>query len=365
MRSSKAHHKDTPLLSHFRAILGNDLNLSRTRFVSGIVCALIATRSVTFGRLALDFDGSDAKAGSVYRRIQRFMAGFHLADDLVCRLVTGFLGPSGPFDLVMDRTDWEIGLFHINILALGIRHKGCAIPVLFTVLPKKGTSNTAERIALMDRFIRMFGRERISSLAADREFIGAEWFGYLTGKTMDYFIRLRNNTLITGADGRAVSATRLFRGLGLGEYRRHRGRAAVFGVPCHVSATRVKAKGGRTELMLIASFGTDRCPFANYRERWQVETMFKAMKSSGFNINKTHLMHRDRIENLLKLVMIAYCWCSHVGAYLHLCVKPIKVKKDGRWRVSIFRYGLDHIVQELRTDNYRLIFNDLEILSCT
>lgn len=286
-------------------------------------------------------------------------------DSLVCRLVEGLLGPSGPFDLVMDRTDWKIGSFHINILALGIRHKGCAIPVLFSVLPKKGASNTAERIALMERFIGLFGRGRIGSLAADREFIGADWFIYLTIHVMPCYIRLRNNTLISTVKGGAVGGRTLFKGLGLGQFHRHRRPVKVFGVNCFVSATRVRAEGGKTELMIIASFDTDRCPFANYRERWQVETMFKAMKTSGFNINRTHLMHRERIENLLKLVMIAYCWCSHVGAYLHLCVKPIKVKKDGRWRMSLFRYGLDHIDKCLRKGVYGLIFNDFEILSWT
>ena len=93
--------------------------------------------------------------------------------------------------------------------------------------------------------------------------------------------------------------------------------------------------------------------------------MFKVMRSSGFNINKTHLMHQERIKNLLKPVMVAYCWCSHVGTNLHLTVKAISVKKNGRWRVSIFKYGLDHIALCLRKKIHDLIFNESEILSCT
>lgn len=38
------------------------------------------------------------------------------------------------------------GVFKINILFLAINCKGMAIPILWTLLPKKGCWNTAERI---------------------------------------------------------------------------------------------------------------------------------------------------------------------------------------------------------------------------
>jgi len=40
-----------------------------------------------------------------------------------------------------------------------------------------------------------------------------------------------------------------------------------------------------------------------YRQRGQIETMFKAMKSAGFNIEATHLSDIERIEKLLLIVM--------------------------------------------------------------
>jgi hypothetical protein len=288
MGSSKAHHKDNPLLGHFRAALGSDFNLALTRFVCEIVCALITARTVIFGRLALAFSGSHAKAVFVHRRIQHFMAGFHLAASVVYRLVMGLLDHRGISTRSWIALTGRWGSFHINILALGTRHKGCAILVLFSVLPKKGAPNTAERIALMERFIRLFGRVRIGSLTTDREFIGADWFTYLTTKGMSYYIRLRNNTLISTVKGGAVGGRTHFKNLRLGQFHRHRRPVRVFGVNCLVTAPRVRAQGGKTEMMIIASFDTDHCPFANYRERWQVETMFKAMTSSGFNINRTH-----------------------------------------------------------------------------
>ena len=40
------------------------------------------------------------------------------------------------------------------------------------MLDKRGNSNSKERIELVNRFIRLFGKEVIESIVADREFLG-------------------------------------------------------------------------------------------------------------------------------------------------------------------------------------------------
>lgn len=60
-------------------------------------------------------------------------------------------------------------------------HDGVAYPLLFSMLPKKGTSNTQERIDLVQRYINLFGRETIDCLLADREFVGEIWINWLNG----------------------------------------------------------------------------------------------------------------------------------------------------------------------------------------
>jgi len=66
-------------------------------------------------------------------------------------------------------------------------------------------------------------------------------------------------------------------------------------------------------------------------------------KTSGFDIEKTHLQNLERIEKLLCLVMIAFVWCYKVGDYLDKIVKAIKIKKHGYRAKSVFKYGLEHI----------------------
>lgn len=91
----------------------------------------------------------------------------------------------------MDRTNWQWGKKNINILMLSITYIGIAIPLFWSLLDKKGNSNTSERIVLMERFIIQFGKDKILGLLADREFIGADWFRWLKKKQFHFIIRIK------------------------------------------------------------------------------------------------------------------------------------------------------------------------------
>lgn len=91
---------------------------------------------------------------------------------------------------------------------------------------------------------------------------------------------------------------------------------------------------------------------------------FKSMKSSGFDIENTHLQDIKRIEKLILLVMVAFIWCYKVGIYLHQ-IKPIKIKKHGRKAKSIFKYELDYIASVLLNPLNQNNIKITEFLSCT
>ena len=63
--------------------------------------------------------------------------------------------------LTLDRTNWKWGKRDINILMLAIVYRGIAIPIVWTLLNKRGNSDTKERIALIQRFISIFGKDRL------------------------------------------------------------------------------------------------------------------------------------------------------------------------------------------------------------
>ena len=75
--------------------------------------------------------------------------------------------------------DWSFGQTRFNILMLGVVHNGVAYPLLWTMLDKKGNSNSVERMDLLDRFEQIFPDTEVAYISGDREFIGKEWLTYL------------------------------------------------------------------------------------------------------------------------------------------------------------------------------------------
>ena len=76
-----------------------------------------------------------------------------------------------PWILSTDRTKWSFGQTRFNILMLGVVHNGVAYPLLWTMLDKKGNSNSDERMDLLDRFEQIFPDTEVAYISGEREFI--------------------------------------------------------------------------------------------------------------------------------------------------------------------------------------------------
>ena len=157
--------------------------MAHIKLISLFIVALCKAKTVCFSLLSTVFD-SPAKSSSCLRRIQRFFAEFDLDRDLIARVIFRLLPIKGPFCLAIDRTNWQFGSTDINIFMLAVVHDGVAYPLLFSILPKKGTSNTKERIELVQRYVRLFGAESIDCLLADREFVGEHWVKWLNDSSI-------------------------------------------------------------------------------------------------------------------------------------------------------------------------------------
>ena len=242
-----------------------------------------------------------------------------------------------PYYLAMDRTNWQWGKKNLNILVLAVVYKGVAIPVYWLLLNKRGNSSTRERMALMKRFIKQFGKGRLRGLLADREFIGETWLAWLKSEQIDFHIRIKKDAKVPNSRSEPVQAKRLFQSLKAGEALVLRAAKTLTGVEVYLSGLRL-AEG---ELLIVAS--SKACPNAieTYGKRWQIETLFSCMKGRGFNLEETRVTDRTRIKRLLVVAVVAFCWAHRIGEWQHENVKPIKVKKHQRLAKSIFKEGLD------------------------
>ena len=340
------------------------MNLARIKFFGLFISALCKVQTVCYEKLAIGFD-SIAKVESSLRRIQRFMSEYVLDTDLIARFIFALLPHKPPYRLVMDRTNWKFGSKDINILALAIVYKGVAFPLLYKMMPKFGNSSTQERIDLMDHFIRLFGIDSIECLLADREFIGQHWLAYLNHLRICYHIRIRENFWVDiPRNGHRIKAFWLFNHLRNNQHAFYRPIVKVKGQMCYLSASKVVNKKRQPEFQIIVSFSKPEDANTLYKERWQAETAFKALKSSGFNIEDTHLTDLDRIRKLFSLVLVAFAWVYKAGIYLNsLC--PVKIKKHGRKAKSLFKYGLNYIANLLFSNDIDKYEECCKFLSCT
>jgi hypothetical protein len=252
----------------------------------------------------------------------------------------------------IDRTNWRWGKSDINVLMLSLVYKGIALPVCWSLLDKRGNSNTGERIAVVTKFIHQFGKERIAGILADREFVGVEWFAWLKKEQIPFCIRLKKNTLTTNSRGAEVGVGTLFWDLKVNEQRVLSDARLMWGQRVYLSALRL-ADG---ELLIVATDSLLADPIGHYAKRWQIETLFGCLKSKGFNFEDTHIVKPERIDRLLVLLTVAFAWAHKVGEWRHE-EKAICVKKHGRKAQSWFRYGLDCLRDALFNPKTQLQLN--------
>lgn len=340
------------------------MNLARIKFFGLFICALCKVQTVCFEKLAVSFD-SDVKVDSSLRRIQRFMSEYLLDTNLIAQFIFALLPHAPPYYLVLDRTNWKFGSTNINILVLSIAYEGVAFPVLFKMMPKFGNSSTAERIDLIQRYIDLFGIDTIDCLLADREFVGDHWLAYLNHNRIRYHIRIRENFwVVIPKNGHRVKASWLFNHLQANQYAFYQGIVYINGQLCYLSGSKVKNKKGVPELQILVSFNKPDEAHSIYKERWQIESAFKALKSSGFNIENTHLTDLERINKLFSLVLIAFVWAYKAGIFLD-SICQIKTKKHGRKAKSFFKYGLTYLSNVLFSNNIGKFKDICKFLSCT
>jgi len=361
----KVSHKNSDLTSILVNHFGENMNLARIKFIGMFICALCKVQVVCFEKLATGFNNA-SDGNSSLRRIQRFMSNYSLDIDLIAKLIFALLPHEPPYTIAIDRTNWKFGQTNINILVLAIVYKGVAFPLLFKLMPKRGNSNTKERIQIVNRYICLFGKDSIKYLVADREFVGEHWINYLNCNSIEYHIRIRNNFLVLNPKtGKELKVSWLFSDLKLNKTKFLHSIYYVNNQLCYLSASKVKDKKGIPEFQIVISFCKPEVAQKIYKERWQIETAFKAIKTSGFNIEDTHLTDIERIEKLFALVIIAFTWAYLVGIFLHEQVKPIRILINGRRAKSFFKYGLNFIASILLRTEYQSDINIFNFLSCT
>ena len=243
--------------------------------------------------------------------------------------------PKTSWVLALDRTTWERGETVINLLVLCVVVHGCSVPLLWTVMPETGNSDTAQRIELMQQFLSIFGATRWRFLTADREFIGKEWISWLLERNLAFRIRIKAGEFLTHWDGRRLRAWQFFEQQGC---RCKPRQMKLWGLNVFVGGKRLYHDNF---LIVISShFVNDSTQdvLSEYRLRWKIETLFQALKGRGFDLESCRLSQETRLSGWFGFLALGLCWCLKVGTLLEEQF-PLPLKNHERRAQSVFHRG--------------------------
>lgn len=318
------------------------LRNSRLETLAVLIVGLIQCRTVNLSHIASQFP-AEAQHSSNYRRLQRFFQMIRLDQACVARIVVAMLNLSRPKCLALDRTNWKVGSKDINILMLAIVTRRFRVPLLWTMLDHQGNSNTDQRIALMTRYLALFGAASIDLLMADREFIGGNWIEFLRKNNLPFAIRVKENQRVALSDGRLWALRTLLR-------KRRRSRSITTFEACLPAASvpvwfAAKWIDGRKNcqgewLVIMTNRQDAKSALHLYKRRWAIECLFGDAKTRGFNIEDTRMTASEKIDTLTAILTLAITW-SYRCATKTMGMKAIKRKAHGRREKSWFRIGLD------------------------
>jgi hypothetical protein len=332
------------LKSHFA------LDPRRLDFIAAFILALIKVRTVNLTQIGIALNGLVQPVSNA-RRSKRFLK-YDLDQELIAKFILSFIN-SQKLVLTMDRTNWKFGKTSINFLVIAIAVGGIAIPIVWKNLGKDGNSNQTERKTMLEKLLRIIPASRILALTADREFIGQDWFKALFEQEVNPVIRLKLNTMIQHR-GIKAPADAWFSQLKPGEILELT-KARVMGVRVFVLAT-LTPKG---EFLILATRKRPSQALVIYAQRWEIETLFAAFKTRGFNLEDTHVTNLERSERLFALLVIALAWVVLVGEFVS-SLKRLKLKNHGSPERSVFRVGLDCLRQILLSGRSgKLVLDDV------
>lgn len=313
-----------------------DWNKARLDCLVQILQALFAVRTVNLTQIAAAFQ-TGVKEESSYRRICRFFTGFSFDMSTIVLIVLQLFPLENKHILTLDRTNWKWGKTPINILMLSVAYLGISIPLFWVVLDLEGNSCAEDRITLLRRVVERLGVEKIGALLADREFIGGEWFRFLITQKIPFVIRIKQNSMVKIGENGTLSVGRL---------RKWLGQKKVVNYPVnlwgHSLYASIERRKGAKEAMIVVSNLEFENPLRLYRRRWEIETLFGCLKTRGFRMEDTHITDPDKIEKLVFVLAIAFCWAYRTGD-IRARERPIEVKAHGRKARSLFREGVNLI----------------------
>jgi transposase len=295
-------------------------DLERILLISYGICQ---AKSVNMSSVNSEISSADSgkKESGQYKWL---MSAFQTGDTVpifrqIFSILVGLFSSGSHHEFILiDRTNWDIGLRKVNILSIGFLHKHSTyIPLLHEDLGYKGNSDGETRLNLIKQLIEWWQLLNIPlptfEIVGDREFIGEDWLYDLEQLGVSYVIRLKSNLQFyewIAQDGMSFYKSKVKDIMA----RHHKGgkyHAEVVikeEVIVNIISTRNDGKDKADEKYIyLITNRKDIEQAANiYKKRWKIETCFKHLKSAGFNLEDLNMESPHKTDILMSILSLVY-----------------------------------------------------------
>lgn len=214
--------------------------------------------------------------------------------------------------LVIDRSQWRA----INLLMVSIVYERRAIPVYFTLLPKKGNSNLVQQQQVLLPSLKLLKDYKIIVLG-DREFCGVELAKWLSEKQKVYLsLRLKKNEYVELESQIWFQLSDLGLTPGMSLYYQGVKVTKTKGFSGFNLAAKWKRKYrnkySQEPGFVLTNLNSLSAATSAYAKRMGIEEMFRDFKLGGYNLEVTRITDH-RLIAIILLICLSYSFSTFSG----------------------------------------------------
>jgi hypothetical protein len=252
--------------------------------------------------------------------------------------------------LSLDGTKWDFADSSIHLLTLCVIVDEVAIPIWWEDIEKAGHSSQKERIRYFNQALQRYDLSKMV-LLADREYIGYEWFKYLSSVGIYFVIRLKAGIYHDKVNASGISWERLtLKAKAKNAGKKVSKKIVLAGVQLDYIILKNPRPDADEELVYLLSNWTSPTQAAQmYALRWQIEVCFKQLKSNGLNLEQMNVEGKEKRHLMMAIAVFIYTIAIREGMLEeHRKGHRILFKKDKQTgfhyrAISIFRKGVSII----------------------
>lgn len=360
---NKLYNTQKDFTSRFTEFLKNAIpNIRKTHLniLPYIILGMILSESCSAPDMAkvLKDEFSYIQSDSITKRIRRFFSNklfkpYQFYQKLIIHVLKTFI-PKHDDKIIYITFDHMFSKHNYTVLMFTMRIGTFGIPIWFKCF-KDYSNNDAFKLKTMRD-----GIKSVSNLFKNTDFklvfLADRWFGsakilsIIAGLGHTYCIRLKGNICVYNENGEKTKAKKL----------KHRKYHSVIHKDVYITDDRFKTNivysstDGTKDPWIIATNGDTSKALKSYSYRFgSIETMFKAQKSNGFNLEKISNSSLESFETMYTCVCTCILYLTILGVDFSKntnCYKDVSIEthktyiKDGKKIkkriMSLFNIGL-------------------------